>query len=133
MRHEGPKEPIETPQADATSPAPTIDRTFGRQLLREMTRMQIDDGPLRWSQRRELVRFARRMGIDTFEARLIIRAVEYECGVAAPAGLDDRESPADRQLVAPIDDSILGHAPLFLLPVAVLVIVMLAWIASASL
>ena len=128
MRDDAPRESADgTPNDPAASPR-ALDRAFSKQLFREMIIMQIDDGPLRRSQRRDLVRFARRMGIDTFEARLIIRAVEYECGVAAPAAFDDRETPAAQQLVVQLDESLQANARLLIRPVAVLVVLMLAWL-----
>jgi hypothetical protein len=127
MRNGAPDDPIEQSQT-ASPPRPArLDRQFGKQLFREMIKLQIEDGPLRWSQRRELVKFARRLGIDTFEARLIIRAVEYECGVAAPAGLDDRQSIADTRFVSTSDASLTSLARPLLIPITVMIAILLAW------
>ncbi len=63
-------------------------RTY-RRLFREMIKFELRDRPLGWLQGRALIRFARRLGLDDLEARLLIRAVEYESGHAAPT------SPAD--------------------------------------
>ena len=114
---------------ETTAQSTRIERAFSKQMFREMIKMQIDDGPLPWSRRRELVRFASRLGIDAFEAKLIIRAVEYECGVAAPAALDDRESPADTHLVTAADESFGALAPKLLVPVAIILIILSAWLA----
>lgn len=70
-----------------------------RRLFREMVKGEIEDRPLSWSRRRALVRFAVRLGIDLFEARLVIRAVEYECGHVAPAAMADVETPVDADYV----------------------------------
>ena len=128
MHDKVPDEPVKQPEATSTVHAPEINRVFGKQLFREMVKLQIEDEPLRWTQRRELVKFGRRLGIDTFEARLIIRAVEYECGLAAPALLDDRESPANTQLVAKADESFSSIAPLLFVPVTALILLLLAWL-----
>ena len=58
-----------------------------------MVKDQIENRPLGWLQRRALLRFAARIPLDDFEARLIIRAVEYECGHVPPAAMADIESP----------------------------------------
>ena len=69
-------------------------RATHRRLYREMVKNEIKDQPLNWLRRRALVRFAvRKLKIDSFEARLIIRAVEYECGHVPPAAMDEVESP----------------------------------------
>lgn len=132
MRHDAPRDSADDTSSDPETPPAVLDRAFGKRLFREMIKLQIEDGPLRGGQRRELVRFARRMNIDTFEARLIIRAVEYECGVAAPAALDDRETPADQRFVIHLDESVTAHARYLLRPVAILVLLMLAWLAIAA-
>ncbi len=64
-------------------------KAANRRLFREMVKGEIEDRPLSWSRRRSLIRFARRLEIDPFEARLLIRAVEYECGHVAPAAMDE--------------------------------------------
>ncbi len=74
--------------------------SLNRRLFREMVRGEVDDGPLSWLRRRTLVRFAVRLGMDSFEARLIIRAVEYECGVVKPASMADVETPIDTGYIA---------------------------------
>lgn len=127
MRKRAPNDPIDPSQFASSPSAPQIDRQFGRQLFRELIKMQIEDGPLRRSQRRELITFARRLGIDTFEARLIIRAVEYECGVAAPAAMDDRETDANTHFVTRADDSLAGTAQSLMAPVLILVAILLIW------
>lgn len=133
MRDNRPNEPIDMQLDDPARRSTRVDRTIARQLFREMITMQIDAGPLPGTRRRELVRFARRLGIDTFEAKLIIRAVEYECGVAAPAAMDDRETPADKRLVTADDESLGAFAPSLLVPVATLIAIMLAWAFSTLL
>lgn len=133
MRDNAPDETAEKLPVDPAVRAPKLDRAFSRQLFREMIKMQIDEGPLRRGQRRDLIRFARRMNLDTFEARLIIRAVEYECGVAAPAELDDRETTAETRWVIPVEESLASYATRLMTPLAILVAVLLAWVAVSGL
>ncbi|MCB9858518.1 MAG: hypothetical protein H6818_22805 [Phycisphaerales bacterium] len=130
MRDNRPEKPIDMPFDDPARRSSPVDRSIARQLFREMIAMQVDDGPLPGARRRELVRFARRLGIDTFEAKVMIRAVEYDCGVAAPAALDDRKSPADTRLVSTEDESLGAFAPTLIAPVALLIVVMLVWALS---
>lgn len=55
-------------------------RIANRRLFREMVRGETSEGMLTMSRRRALVRFAKRLSILPAEAKLIIRAVEYERG-----------------------------------------------------
>jgi len=68
-------------------------RAMYRQIFRAMAVEQVQERPLTWWRRRKLVRFARCLGIAPFEARLILRAVEYACGHVRPAAADRRTSP----------------------------------------
>ena len=107
------------------------DRSFNRRLFSEITKMQIVDAPLGWSRRRELVRFARKLGIDAFEAKLLIRAVEYELGLTRPAVMDDRRTDADTRLVAVDEDSIRGESLPLLGPIAVMATLLLTWLITS--
>ncbi len=73
-------------------------RASYRRLFREMIKLEIGDRRAGRLRRRALVRFARRLGISDFEARLLIRAVEYECGCRPAstrgASADSAESPS---------------------------------------
>lgn len=73
-------------------------RVFRAMLVDEMT-----DAPLTAARRREFLAYARRLGLDDFEARLFVRAVEYECGHVRPAALDDRPTDADLRYAAPAE------------------------------
>lgn len=55
-------------------------RAANRKIFHEMVRGEIDERPLTWSRRRALLQFAQSLCIDSFEARLIIRAVEFDRG-----------------------------------------------------
>ena len=81
------------------SPGGAGDRVNPRRIFREMVKGEIEDRPLGLRQRRSLVRFGRRLGIDSFEARLIVRAVEYECGHVPPAAMEDAETPVQAEYV----------------------------------
>ena len=55
-----------------------------RRLFREMVKGEKEANMLTPRRRRSLVAFARRLKIDKDEARLLIRGVEYECGLDEP-------------------------------------------------
>ncbi len=76
-------------------------RAANRRYFREMVKGEIEDRPLSWSRRRALLGFAARLKIDMFEARLLIRAVEYECGHVRPAAMDDVERLTDPGYLVP--------------------------------
>lgn len=75
-------------------------RVGHRRVFREMVKGEIEDKPLRWHQRRALVRFGESLGLDSFEARLIIRAVEYECGHVSPAAMADTDTAVNEDYLA---------------------------------
>lgn len=85
------------PSARAPGTRPWGTLAQSRRLFREMVKGEIEHRPLSWSRRRALARFAEPMGIDLFEARLIIRAIEYECGHVAPAAMADVDTPVESQ------------------------------------
>ncbi len=76
-------------------------RAASRRILRDMIKIEVEERPLNWLQRRELILFSQSLGIDAFEARLIIRAVEYECGHAVPAAMADVETPVEKAYLTP--------------------------------
>ncbi len=86
-----PPEAFESGLDHRLTPAQRDARALRRRAFREMVKSQIEDRPLGWMQRRALLRFAARIPLDDFEARLIVRAVEYECGHVAPAAMADVE------------------------------------------
>jgi hypothetical protein len=85
-----------------------------RRLFREMVKGELEAGPLSWMRRRALVKFAQRLEIDPFEARLLIRGVEYE-GVTVPlttmpsAQLEDPEFTRRGRWRAPTDDDVISE------------------------
>ncbi len=70
-----------------------------RRIFREMIRLEAESAPLTRKGGRELVGFAKRLDIDVFEARLMIRAVEYECGHVPRAKMADIDTPANLDYV----------------------------------
>jgi len=91
-----------------------------RQLFREMVKGEIEDRPLSWSRRRALLRFAARLEIDAFEARLLVRGVEYECGHVAPAAMADVETPVQTDYLAQLGSRDVPFAVAMILLVGVL-------------
>ncbi|MBN2562560.1 MAG: hypothetical protein JXQ75_16670 [Phycisphaerae bacterium] len=75
-------------------------RATNRRVFREMVVGEIENRPLSWSRRRALVRFGESLGIDAFEARLIVRAVEYACGHVEPAAMADVEPAVETDYLA---------------------------------
>ncbi|MFH1417747.1 MAG: hypothetical protein ABII12_05600 [Planctomycetota bacterium] len=75
-------------------------RAAHRRIFRDMIKIEVEDRPLRWLRRRELILFAQSLGIDAFEARLLIRAIEYECGHVVPAAMADVETPIEKAYLA---------------------------------
>gem|GEM_PF-3499634 len=93
MGRELPPEAFESGLDHHLAPEVRRARAMNRRLFREMVKEQIADCPITRSQRRALVRFAESLPIDNFEARLLIRAVEYECGHVAPAAMAEIQTP----------------------------------------
>jgi len=70
-------------------------RNAVRRIFREMVREELSStGPLSAAKRRELVEFAATAGLDPYEARLTVRAVEYEMGMAVDLTVDPHEEGA---------------------------------------
>lgn len=104
MGRELPPEAFESGLDHHLAPEVRRARAMNRRLFREMVKEQIADCPITKSKRRAFVRFAEKLHIDTFEARLIIRAVEYECGHVAPAAMAEIQTPVAREYLADADD-----------------------------
>ena len=68
-------------------------RWFGERVARE-----VDRQALRYSQRLQLLQQASRVGIDRFEANLIISAVQHRLGARGPA-IPERAQPKPMRLV----------------------------------
>lgn len=80
-------------------------RAANRRIFREMVKGEINDGRLTHRRRRELIQFAAGLEIDDYEARLLLRAVEYECCVAGPAQAAGLETPTDAGRLLAADES----------------------------
>lgn len=83
------------PCAQPTTANARVTGTNCRRIFREMVKIEIEDRPLNWRRRRELIRFGQSMGIETFHASIIVRAIEYECGHVSRAAMDEIETPAN--------------------------------------
>jgi hypothetical protein len=70
-------------------------RAAHRRMFREMIHGELDAGPLTWLRRRALVKFAERLEIEEFEARLLIRGVEYEGAVIPEAAMPSSQAAAE--------------------------------------
>ncbi len=68
-------------------------RVANRQVFREMVRAECEHHPIGFFRRRALVRFAQRLDIEAYEARLTIMAVEYECRRGQGLPNDSTEGP----------------------------------------
>lgn len=75
-------------------------RAMSRRIFREMVKDEICDKPLGWRRRRQYLAYAAKLNIDPFEARLLIRGVEYECGHAKPAAMDNPRSAIEAEYLA---------------------------------
>ncbi len=73
-------------------------RAAHRRLFREMVKSELEAGPLTWLRRRALVKFADRLEIDRFEARLLIRGVEYEGAMIPPCALPTFQESMDLEI-----------------------------------
>lgn len=78
-------------------------RALKRRAFREMLKTEIAEHPLTGRRRREFVRFAESLGIDAYEARMLIRAVEYECRIGG-SGADGGSRSATWTLGPPADE-----------------------------
>jgi hypothetical protein len=52
-------------------------RMGARRVLAEMVRHDAAERPMTWRRRRAYVRYAERLGLESFEARLLVRAAEF--------------------------------------------------------
>lgn len=66
-------------------------RNAVRRIFRDMVKGELESGPLSKGKRRELVEFAVTAGLTSHEARLTVRAVEFELGMAADLAFDPLE------------------------------------------
>lgn len=83
--------------AESNLPIPAGHRRNAvRRIFREMVKEELASGPLAPRMRRELVEFASTAGLDAYEARLTIRAVEFELGYATDLSVD----PADDESIS---------------------------------
>jgi hypothetical protein len=62
------------------SALPRLNRQQGRVIFKQMVTAQLEEGVLRFSRRRQLVKYARKLNISPFEANLVIAEAQYEAG-----------------------------------------------------
>lgn len=77
-----------------------------RRLFRDMVKGELEVGPLTWLRRRALVKFAKRLNIDRFEAQLLIRGVEYEGAMIPPAAMPSAQVEDSPWWVPSDDESV---------------------------
>ncbi len=124
-----PPEAFESGLDQRLTPAQSAARAFRRRAFREMVKRQIEDRPLGWMQRRALLRFAARIPLDDFEARLIIRAVEYESGHVAPAAMADVELLVATEYLKVDEDGPSRHSGITLIvPLVLLLLFISLWL-----
>jgi len=91
-----PPEDFESPPNYKFPDPEALDWSHKRRVFRQMLKDELAEQPLTPAKRREYVKFAKRLGLDDFEANLYIRAVEYECGYQPPP--PDANSDSHAQL-----------------------------------
>lgn len=79
---------------------PQATRAENRRIFHEMVRGELEDRPLTWPRRRALAQFAQSLGMDAAEARLIIRAVEFDQGHTAPPAKPSLPATVEREFLA---------------------------------
>ncbi|MFQ5410826.1 MAG: hypothetical protein ACE5EC_00955 [Phycisphaerae bacterium] len=110
------------------SPAERDRRTRNRRVFREMVKLEIVDRPLSWFRRRALIRFAERMKLDPFEARLIVRAVEYECGHVAMAAMDEVRTPVATEFLEQVENETVLSDWKVVIPAAIGILCFIQWL-----
>ena len=87
---------------------PTLTLEERRDIFRRMVRDEIGVSPLTYSRRRLLIRYAGQIGIDDFEANLLIAQAQHEAGqldLSSVGHYPDDEVPFD----TPVDLELLLH------------------------
>ena len=74
-------DPPTPPAPTSSTEEPSHQHALYRRIFREMVIAETEKGALSGAKRRELVQFAGRMHLSPNEARLLIRAVEFERGL----------------------------------------------------
>lgn len=96
-------------------------RAMNRRAFREMVKSQVEEHALSRRQRRDFVRFAESVGIDAYEARLLVRAVEYECCLGECAARAGLTSPVEGIGLPADDDGSSWLGPAVFLLTAILI------------
>jgi hypothetical protein len=67
-------------------------RVTARRVLAQIVREEAGERGLGWRRRRAIIRYAQRLGIDAYEARLLVRAAEYDGARPPESDHDDAEA-----------------------------------------
>ncbi|MCG8405996.1 MAG: hypothetical protein MI923_12440 [Phycisphaerales bacterium] len=129
MEEERPHEVFESGLDHRLPPAERRTKAAHRRIFRQMVKQEIENRPLNWLRRRALIRFAeKKLRMDAFEARLIIRGVEYECGHVAPAAMANVESPVATEYLPKKEHEQYWLTRALVFPVALVVICLILWL-----
>jgi hypothetical protein len=75
-------------------------RITARSVLAEMVRQDAAEKRLTWRRRKALVRFAEKLGLDAYEAQLLIRAAEFSFDRCA----DEKQATVAREYLAALEE-----------------------------
>ncbi len=75
-------------------------RVTARSVLAEMVRQDAAEKPLTWRRRKAMVRFAEKLGLDAYEAQLLIRAAEFSLDKCA----DEKQATVAREYLAVLEE-----------------------------
>ena len=91
-------------------------RMTARQVLAEMVRQEVTERTLTSRRRNALIRYATKLGLDAYEARLLVRAAEFGFGDKS----DEHEQVA-REYLADLQEPTRSPASLWVIVSAVLI------------
>ncbi len=103
----------------------SVDPRLRTAFLR-MVQHELHGGVLRYSRRKELVRFARRLGLSEFDAHLLIAQAQYGSPSAEPSATVEPVEPA--YLVAPRPTPAWLKVSLALLVAAAVDLALIYWV-----
>ncbi len=107
-------------------------RAMSRRVFREMVKDEICDRPLGWRRRRQYLAYAARLNIDPFEARLLIRGVEYECGHVKPAAMENPRAAIEAEYLATFEGQESTIDRLMLVPAMAAGMLLVTWLLVAE-
>lgn len=100
-------------------------RMSARTVLAEMVRQDVAEGRLSWRRRKAMVRFAERLGLDGYEAQLLIRAAEF----GFDKNIDEACATTAREYLATLDEPARSwqNAWVMIGAVALNVVILMTW------